>query len=1374
MVDVAPRIFLSYAHDSAEHQQAVKDLWWLLRELGIDAKLDIADEQPGQNWPIWMQQQIDAADFVLVIASPEYRRRADGEAPPDEGRGVWYEAHLLRDMVYDSKGGALRRILPVVLPGRSAAELPRFFGRATSNHFVVTAMTEPGLGRLLGVLLGEPGTTETPLGRRRQPAPLVHELAIDVTVDAGRLHSRVELAGTLLSEQDAAIPLGLADAWSVLRRPPLEAGGELAERGRALTAALFDPDALARLTSLITESALGTAVDVVVTTDGAGLALPYELMRLADDRAFATVAGVRLTRHVRGIDRADTAPVAGPLKILAAVAAPERTSNQPLDVEAEMQAIISVTQGLDAEVTILEVASPQQIANALRRDPYHVLHLSAHGSPVGLEMEDEDGNAVPVVAADLVKVLRHGNRPVPLIVLSSCAGAGGGDTGLAATLVRQGADRVIAAQTTISDPYATALMSRVYQRLATANGSVAEALAFARTSLFDEATAATARTGHAVRPEHGVMTLLTSGSDARLCDPAATVVHLRRPMLAPSGAGVRELALGELIGRRGPLRRTLRALRDDPRSLAEHGQTCGVALTGIGGIGKTALAGRVIARLSTDVEPWSTAVHIGEWNPSELLIRISEAVGDPRVSEFLLSSADDADKLALVFALLSRTRLLLVFDDFERNLTVGGDRFKDPGFAEIFARLCDSTGAGRVLVTCRYPIPDADDLLNVDIPPLTPAELDRLLRRLPAVDALVGDDRRIIIETIGGHPRLMEFADALLRGQSGRGRLREVAVRLRRLAADTEVRIPKSKAGAPGAAEAARQVVLLGSRDILLDELLALLTGTQRELLLQAAVSRMPLPLGDLILAVHGEAPSSADARRTAEDADRLIDLTLLATVEGELQVHTWVNEALGSHQGVELMTRQVRAIAMHIQRLDSRRAIYSDLTELGRHYAAVGDFDNLAHFALDVCRQLPGELTVAAFLNDLRPMLADDHPLYLTLLDREREALANTGNSIATSRIVNEMLRLTRSRASADPADIEYQRDLSIALNRLGDLARAAGDMVTARASYTESLTMARRLTAADPTNIQYQRDLSVSLTKLGDLARAAGDMVTARTSYTESLTIDRQLTAADPTNIQYQRDLSISMNKLGDLAQAAGDIDAARTSYTESLTIRRQLTTTDPTNIQYQRDLSISMNKLGDLAQAAGDIDAARTSYTESLTIRRQLTAADPTNLEYQRDLSVSLNRLGDLAQAAGDIAAARSTYTENLNIARKLTTTDPTNIQYQRDLSYSLTKLGDLAEELGDMATARASYAESLTIDRQLTTTDPTNIQYQRDLSISLSRAGLLEAVGGNPTESAVYIREARAIVQRLSEINPADAQYRQDITYFDALLEELTDR
>ena len=158
------RVFISYAHDNAEHEERVRRFWTFLREQGIDARLDRPAAERRQDWPLWMLREIRAARFVLVIASPAYRRRAEGDAAAGEGRGVQWEAVLIREAVYADQQAALDRFLPVVLPGCSADDIPSWLAPTSTTHYVVSQFTVTGAGQLLRLLTDQPYETVPPLG----------------------------------------------------------------------------------------------------------------------------------------------------------------------------------------------------------------------------------------------------------------------------------------------------------------------------------------------------------------------------------------------------------------------------------------------------------------------------------------------------------------------------------------------------------------------------------------------------------------------------------------------------------------------------------------------------------------------------------------------------------------------------------------------------------------------------------------------------------------------------------------------------------------------------------------------------------------------------------------------------------------------------------------------------------------------------------------------------------------------------------------------------------------------------------------------------------------------------------------------------------
>jgi tetratricopeptide (TPR) repeat protein len=1401
------RVFISYAHESEAHAESVRDLWIFLRANGVDARLDRPAAEQRQDWPLWMGDQVREADHILVIASAAYRERAEGRSGPEVGWGVQWEARLIRDAFYHDQSN-LDRFLPVVLPGQSVEGVPDFLAPATSTVYEVSDFTVSGAEKLLRLLLRVPGEVEPPLGpppalsgprphtlsTTPEPAPsppertaLRHDVVVHIGLaDGGGVQARTELAGTVLGEQVASLPAALARCWSELASPT---GGErLSTLGKSLWHALFDDATGRRLTALIDTRSPSDAVNLNVVLADELDWLPVELLQLPDGRLVATERGVWVTRRLAGVERPATPALPGPLKILAAVAAPDetKTDSAPLDVEAEMQALLAAVTDLDlagdalggldvpaeapsAQVRILEVASLSEIRAALAGDQFHVLHLSAHGSPAGVELTDEDGNPDPVSTDQLVNALRAGAKPLPLVVLSSCSGAADaadGTDGLAASLIRRGADRVLAMHASVTDRFATALAHTLYRTLAhNPDATVAQALATARATVTEDflATARRSEQAPSPRPEWAVPTLLAAGDDPPLRDPAAAPAPLRRHTEAPRPrGGVRELPLGELIGRRAELRIASAVLRGNDRDRDIVGEWAGLALTGIGGIGKTALAGRILARARE--QGWLIAEHVGVWSPPTLFTAVADAVAaaHPQFTEALNDpTRDEATKVALVARLLAGARLVVLFDDFEQNLTPDTRAFADPGFAELFHGFVAAARTGRILVTCRYPVPDtAATLLRLELAALSPTELGRLFLRLPTLRGLPVENRRLVVRTIGGHPRLIEFLDALLRTNRG-ARFQHVSAKLHQLAVDEGIDLRPGR----GLAEGVRDTVRLGSRDILLDALLADLTPDQRELLLQACISRIGMSVDDLAHTRHGSDATPDQVREVRGDAERLADLTLLSPAggSGELAVHPWVADALATlHNPEQLVQRHARAAQMQLQRLRLGRGGFDDIVELVRHLAGSDQYDDAVEVALQGCDVVGGEVAVAALLAETVPLIPTTHPEYLFLADRECQALLTTGLTSATADRYRRMLTVAEQRATAEPGNATHQRALSLSHSRLGDLAVAVGDSTNAAWHYQAARAIRERLATTDPSNADYQRDLGISHERLGDLAVAVGDSTTATQHHQAARAIRERLATTDPSNADYQRDLGISHDRLGDLAAAAGDTTTATHHYQAALTITERLATTDPGNAEYQRDLSVSHNRLGDLAAAAGDTTTATQHNQAQLDIAKQLATTDPSNAEYQRDLSVSHNRLGDLAAAAGDTTTATQHYQAALTIRERLATTDPGNAEYQRDLSVSHNNLGDLAQAVGDTTTAAQHYQAQLDIAERLTTTDPNNAYYQRDLGISHDRLGDLAAAAGDTTTATHHYKAALTIAERLATIDPNNAQGQRDLS------------
>jgi tetratricopeptide (TPR) repeat protein len=161
---VAPKVFISYSHDSPEHEAAVLVLANRLRRDGIDAVLDQYETFPSCGWIQWMRDQIRAAEFVLVVCTDVYCRRWDHDEKVGEGLGATYEAQLLQQLLYDA-AGLNERCVPVLLGECGKQHIPMELRRYTHFH----PDTKDGYEALYRLLTNQDKVLEPVLAQRLSP-----------------------------------------------------------------------------------------------------------------------------------------------------------------------------------------------------------------------------------------------------------------------------------------------------------------------------------------------------------------------------------------------------------------------------------------------------------------------------------------------------------------------------------------------------------------------------------------------------------------------------------------------------------------------------------------------------------------------------------------------------------------------------------------------------------------------------------------------------------------------------------------------------------------------------------------------------------------------------------------------------------------------------------------------------------------------------------------------------------------------------------------------------------------------------------------------------------------------------------------------------
>jgi hypothetical protein len=159
-----PRAFISYAHDSQEHKDDVRLFARLLMANGIDVDLDQWAEGERQDWSRWATEGILGADYVLVIASPQYAAVGDDIGPVTGNHGARAEALTLRHLQHADPRTWEARLLPVILPGNAVTDLPHFVAANIKDHYKISTLSKAGIADLVRVITKQRRRVKPPLG----------------------------------------------------------------------------------------------------------------------------------------------------------------------------------------------------------------------------------------------------------------------------------------------------------------------------------------------------------------------------------------------------------------------------------------------------------------------------------------------------------------------------------------------------------------------------------------------------------------------------------------------------------------------------------------------------------------------------------------------------------------------------------------------------------------------------------------------------------------------------------------------------------------------------------------------------------------------------------------------------------------------------------------------------------------------------------------------------------------------------------------------------------------------------------------------------------------------------------------------------------
>jgi len=153
------KIFVSYSWDSDTHKDRILALADQLRKDGLDCHLDQYEVAPPQGWARWMRERIEQSDYVLVVCTETYQRRATGQEEAGKGLGVTWEGALTENEVYN-QGAVNPKFIPVVFRLEDKSYIPTFLG--TVSFYVLDS--QAGYEKLYRRLTDQPEVIKEDVG----------------------------------------------------------------------------------------------------------------------------------------------------------------------------------------------------------------------------------------------------------------------------------------------------------------------------------------------------------------------------------------------------------------------------------------------------------------------------------------------------------------------------------------------------------------------------------------------------------------------------------------------------------------------------------------------------------------------------------------------------------------------------------------------------------------------------------------------------------------------------------------------------------------------------------------------------------------------------------------------------------------------------------------------------------------------------------------------------------------------------------------------------------------------------------------------------------------------------------------------------------
>ena len=200
-----PTAFITYTHETAEHNTRVLDLAKKLRADGVACELDRFEVSPPEGWPLWTLKMTEEPDFVIVVCTETYAFRFRGNETAGKGKGATWEGRLILENLYEA--GENHRVIPVVFEEQDVDHVPSVLKSATYYNLSMKS----GYPDLYRALTNQPHVTRPTLGpvRRYLPDLDSRETAVSALLSLCPDPLPIEVVARVIGHEVSQVPTAL-------------------------------------------------------------------------------------------------------------------------------------------------------------------------------------------------------------------------------------------------------------------------------------------------------------------------------------------------------------------------------------------------------------------------------------------------------------------------------------------------------------------------------------------------------------------------------------------------------------------------------------------------------------------------------------------------------------------------------------------------------------------------------------------------------------------------------------------------------------------------------------------------------------------------------------------------------------------------------------------------------------------------------------------------------------------------------------------------------------------------------------------------------------------------------------------------------------